>query len=79
MYEAVQISCGIESPVITTENRLKAARAYRQCLQSPCGARVRVNGEMLTILDADRLMETPDYTKRQKHAKEGQAAALKAR
>ena len=75
MYEVVQISCGIESPVLATDNRL----AYRQCLQSPCGARVRVNGEMLTILEADRSMETPDYTKRQKHAKQGQAAAMKAR
>lgn len=79
MYEVVQISCGIESPVLATDNRLKAAMAYRQCLQSPCGARVRVNGEMLTILEADRFMETPDYAKRQKHAKQGQAAAMKTR
>lgn len=54
-FEVVCISCGIENVMLKTESQAAAARYYREAQKNQTCVRIRVNGSLLSILDADRL------------------------
>lgn len=53
-YEIVSITAGVECVMLETSSIVKAQNAYRDLIIGGALVRVRVNGRMLKIYEADR-------------------------
>jgi hypothetical protein len=54
-FKVVCISCGEECLMLETESQAAAARFYKKAQENQTCVRIRINGRLLSILDADRL------------------------
>lgn len=54
MYQITVINCGVEHVLVETSSKKKAMKEYTKLVRSGGLVRVRINGNMLKILDADK-------------------------
>ncbi len=55
-YEIVQIVCGVENVLLDTTDAAKAKKLYRKCFLDKRNVRMRVNGDILSIHEADEFV-----------------------
>lgn len=66
-YEIVSITAGVERVMLETSSIVKAQNVYRELIIGGALVRVRVNGRMLKIYEADRsFYVTPGKSGRKK-------------
>lgn len=54
MYEVFTISCGVKSPILTTNRREEAVECYSMLRYTGALPRISVNGRQLTIAEATK-------------------------
>ncbi len=55
-YEIVQIICGVETVLLDTTDAARTKRIYRKFFNEKRNVRLRVNGDILSIHEADEFV-----------------------